>query len=600
VVKYEQRALYNYQDYITSVLSFLCNILTETKNYVFLELEDLNEITIAIARICEYKKNDLSLSKLFTGLYASSYDIIDKYNKIWAHLEEDLLCLTVNLQLTRILYRVTYHQGLRAFDYNQFYNNIINLKYGKPVNLSMKKYKRVLNTFYTNKYKLLDIVYDNQPFNTEMLVKDISGCSDCYGVLRSLKKLTLKLKLDQLIRVGIIGIETCKNAGYELKSGDLSATTNEQQNTKHVRNGCVKDEGRNKQEPVDNNVLLCNKEKDKDFNSHKMTNQKRNVDVMDRNETKKNNKDLESMLNTETMNDRQMWNNSSLDGKNYVFLIKFALKRCFIDQKMFEKNVELYKMFLVNKGPALILIATSAFTENMKDLKYTGDHLDLLSFILVLNINNRNNRIVRRKEQIIINVFSALKTDDKTAFVKYFFENLEKLKCYEFNPFFVSFILTFNKEIKKTKNTFVKYVINALEWNENTKTRFLEMNKSRNDNDGIFTETYTKIYVSLVCYVCVKYKLKITDHMKSYYGVIIMLINCIELSTDNNYQNILKTNILEIVFDLSEEQRNDVKALYYIFLKDKCKFESAYLCFYKNFSKRINKRIKQNADKKNN
>ncbi|ELA47708.1 hypothetical protein VCUG_00790 [Vavraia culicis subsp. floridensis] len=441
VIKYEPRAVHDHQDYVTSVLSFLCGVLTDIKNYVFLGLEDLNEIVIAVGRICEYEKDNFGLSKLLTGLYANSYDIIYKYNKIRAHLEEDLVCLTVNLQLVRILYRVTYHQGLRAFNYNQFYNDIVNLKYGKPVNLSMRKYRRVLSTFYASKYRLLDMVYDDQCFNTDMLIADISMCSDFYGVLKNLKRLLMKLELDKLIRIGVTAVNTCGDVHCKSGNGDLSNRASEQRNVDKQQ-----EENTDERRVADGSVSKCKRDENAERNLQQAMSGEKNGETMGctvkmNGSKSKNNetmgctvkmngsksKNNETMGYTVKMNGSKSKNGSdatavkndpSFDEKNYVFLIKFALKRCFLDQNDFKANVELYKKFLVDKGPSLVLLATSAFARNMEDLKYTDAHLDLLSFMFVLHLNDRNNRIVRKKEKVVIAAYDALANGEKIIFMK--------------------------------------------------------------------------------------------------------------------------------------------------------------------------------------
>ncbi|ELA47709.1 hypothetical protein VCUG_00791, partial [Vavraia culicis subsp. floridensis] len=179
------------------------------------------------------------------------------------------------------------------------------------------------------------------------------------------------------------------------------------------------------------------------------------------------------------------------------------------------------------------------------------------------------------------------------------FTNLENLKYYEFNPFLVSFVLTFDKEVEKTENVFIKYFLNALEWNKDKEERACEADQSDKDGDQVVMDTYSRIYVSLVCYVCMKYRLRTAVHLTSYYGVIVMLINCIEQPCNDDYVNAMKTNILGIVFDLDEKRRDDVKALYSTFLKDKeSENMSDYLRFYRKFSKKMEKKMKRSVDRK--
>lgn len=99
----------------------------------------------------------------------------------------------------------------------------------------------------------------------------------------------------------------------------------------------------------------------------------------------------------------------------------------------------------------------------MKDVRYEDHHVNLLSFFLALDIEERNNKIVRKKEKFIIHVLKELKHEIKVIFFRAFLLNLKDASHFECNPFVISVVISFDNCVKDVFPELVDYFLNSLE-----------------------------------------------------------------------------------------------------------------------------------------
>lgn len=548
VLKYEPKAFSNHDDYLTSILSFFCGVLSNIQNYIFLKLNDLDEMLLAIERTSHYLRQDTSHLKLFSGLYANAYDILYKYQKVAACLEEDLLCLSTNLRLVHILYEAAYLLGLRAFLYDQFYNDIVSIKYSKPVNLPISEYKQILSRLFLTKYSLLGTICKDAPFNTDMFVNDIVLCNDTYGIFKAIRHIEDKVEISRLIDIAITDPSyECHVVSHKKQTLKNNKKVNDDQTTKPP------DVQENEAQVVDNASMNAKEKTCQD-----------NIKFSDK--------------------------------KNYIYLLKYTIREYFLKQNNFNNNVDLYKKALFDKKDIVITIFTNTFVNKMNNLSYNDSHLDLLSFLLALGIANRNSRIVRKKENIILSAVKAMPKDKVLVFLKMFIANLRAFKYFRFNPFFISTVISFNKRFASIKDNIITYIIDVLEYNDMYKEKDDDKNTSSN-NEGAVMDNYRKMYISTACYICTKHKLKVSSGKVGYYKVIIALMNGINQKYDDDYQNHIKNDILQIVFDVNETQRNSIKRLYHAFIHKENSELSQHMLFYKSFVQKMEKQLRRNKKK---
>lgn len=187
-------------EYLISVLSYLCGVVNDVKNYVFLDIKDMKEILNSIKKISVYMRN--KKQKFFAGVYANAYDVIYKYNIIRACLEEDILCLSANLGLLVIMYKITYYQGLRTFIYQKMYGDMLNIQYSKPINMPVEKYREVMTVLIKYKYMFMNMISTKsllkESISMKMLINDILLCGDLQQMFEILNKFVEEIKMDEV------------------------------------------------------------------------------------------------------------------------------------------------------------------------------------------------------------------------------------------------------------------------------------------------------------------------------------------------------------------------------------------------------------------
>ncbi|KAG0441793.1 hypothetical protein DMUE_0786 [Dictyocoela muelleri] len=173
----------NYCEYFTGLISFLVDIAINPKNFIFFDIDEIEQLLDTIEKLVHKRKKNIKLSNISIGIFLklqeelfisvhkdpsnplnkspeiSNGNILENKNfsKSFLRTGEEQLALGSHLKIMTVIYSFTYESGCRMYDYNELFNLALNLNFDMDLPIKFK-------------YEFLDLIfpdYLNEIENTE-------------------------------------------------------------------------------------------------------------------------------------------------------------------------------------------------------------------------------------------------------------------------------------------------------------------------------------------------------------------------------------------------------------------------------------------------
>lgn len=577
----DSRIFSNKIDYILSLTVFLTNILNESKNYTNLHFKDIKilikTVTSNIRIILTSKNTNILHNKnLFAGLYASAYTVVNKYNKVTTTLDEDIFCLYVNMRMMSMFYNICCNLNVNEFNYSKIIDNLLNIKYSKPVFMKKIMYMKILSSIYMCKYSILDKIVNFIEFKydlTQILVHDFKTCFDYRKILKRIQNMRKYINICKLTDIKEMVSE---NANDVTKIKNYHHVQSDKLDNKKTANDDQIDiENDVNHELLNINIIDANKQKNRE-NEQSIVG---NKIIKHENHSVQDEKD--SNLLSDNIKYKQYdlkkdeFVQFQIDELNVIALIDFCLHSNFIDQ--FKKDDFLYEMQNILTGYSLqfYLLVTFKILKNIENLGSITTSIKLLAFLFICHLDNRNNKINLQKEKKIIKYVRKSPQKIKNIFFCHLFETLNKNKIFHFSACIIALCIGFHDKIDLTETEIFNYFLNVL------------MRNTQNNS-----KKFEYLYISTFCYICIKRNSLVKSQLQTFYKPLILLINCLKISFDHDYDNYLKTELLKVVFNANELEKKELQKIYLLLSSEISENKSEYVKKVNEFEENIQENLK--------